>query len=703
MKTTMRRRLASAILASPRFALAARRLALDERFLATLLEDPVFLERVVGNAQLADSLRVVLLEPDVLSGLLREPALLREILDSPELFDAARALVTDDGFLAGLAADPAFLDRAMDHAELREQLQSLVVNDQRSLEQLLSNEETAQHLIEDRALFERLLEQWPTIERLAANPEFLHRLLATPSARETLMRDDSLVAEIVNEPRAVAILKRDANIVSQLLSKSETYEAILNDDALLTRLLNDHRSIERLVTDDILLTKFLSQQRCFEKLVVDTQLCTRFIYHSRAHGRILDDERLLTKLLSSPRSFEKFVSDDVLLTQLASHQRVFDKMLTDTVLVNRLVTSDRAIDAIVTNESSMGRLRNRLANDPGMLAEIGGDASHLEKLLADKDVCERIVETDRFREWATTDRSQRLSALVEFEEAIEHIGHFIPLDEPAYREKITHARSQVREPADVQNAVLDIICEGNELVLPRGRMRFLDRSSLWITLHEIMVNEEYWFECSNPAPRILDCGAHIGLATFYFKSLFPRAKVTAFEPVPFLAEIIQENFAKNDFADVELLPYALSDRRGQVEFEISKVDSMAGSLTHRRSEAGDAVTKLEVECRPLSDYLDEPVHFLKLDIEGSEDIALVEAAPKLANVQHLFVEYHHGLGLDSNRLGIILGLLDEAGFDVQVGKSSEYQKNTSSRAMRYTGTSYSALIWAKNRDWPEYR
>ena len=47
----------------------------------------------------------------------------------------------------------------------------------------------------------------------------------------------------------------------------------------------------------------------------------------------------------------------------------------------------------------------------------------------------------------------------------------------------------------------------------------------------------------------------------------------------------------------------------------SESDSMAGSLTERRRESGDYCAEIPVECRRLSPYLEEPVHFLKLDIE----------------------------------------------------------------------------------------
>ena len=43
--------------------------------------------------------------------------------------------------------------------------------------------------------------------------------------------------------------------------------------------------------------------------------------------------------------------------------------------------------------------------------------------------------------------------------------------------------------------------------------------------------------------------------------------------------------------------------------------------------AGDETREFTVECRRLSEYLQEPVHFLKMDIEGYEDVVLAELGP----------------------------------------------------------------------------
>ena len=711
-------------------ARAALRCAQDERFLYQLLDDPVSVDRMLRVPYLKKRLIKALTEDQTLARLLEDPvfqagvvdpvldldefpqrlvthkATLREVLKSVE---ALRLLGDEGDLIDSILSLPGVPDRISAHdsafAKVLESDAALVRFEEDSglLGRLVSNEATAERIVEDQDLFESLFRQWPTVERLSSDSEFLVMLLSKPRVLETLLEDDSLISSLITEPRAMANLRKNTLVMTRLFGTPDAFDVILNDEVLLTKFLSDRRVLDKLVSDDILLTKFLSQPRSFEKLVTDDQLCTRFIYHSRANGRILADPRLLSRLLNDPKSLELIVSDDALLTKFVSHGRTFEKVLADPVLMNRLLTSDRAIDGVMLNDSALNRLRPRMANDPGVLALIGNDEENLGKLLGDKDVCERLVGTDRFRDWVMSDRLGRVQSLIEFEKTRKRVERFVDAAVLADESRLQLARQSLSGIEDVPNALLDLVCDGDEVLLRNGRMRFLDRESLWVTLHEILVNEEYYFETDNRTPRILDCGAHFGLATYYWKNLYPEARITSFEPVDFLYKLARENVEKNNFSATEVLPFALSDTQGKETFYLSREDSMAGSLTSRRKDAGDGVSELSVDCHLLSGYLDEPVHFLKLDIEGSEDRVLREAESKLENVQHIFCEYHHGHGLATNRLAEILTLLDRKGFDVHVAKSSEYQKLTSERAMTYADRAYSAVLFAKNRNWSRYR
>jgi FkbM family methyltransferase len=295
----------------------------------------------------------------------------------------------------------------------------------------------------------------------------------------------------------------------------------------------------------------------------------------------------------------------------------------------------------------------------------------------------------------------RLLATIEFCQSWEILSRVVQTDKMNTARQYNVAKARLRNKNDVKDRLLDLICEGNDVFLANGVMRFPDRHSLWTLIHEILINEDYFFETDTASPYIVDCGTHFGLAIYYFKSIYPQARVRGFEPVPEMRELALENIHNNNYVDVDIFPYALSDAEKQATFLVSESYSMAGSLTDRRRHFGDNIVEITVECRKLSEYLNEPVHFLKMDIEGLEDKVLAEAEPFLGNVQQLVCEYHHGMGLASDRLGKILLLLDRAGFDTHVSKSTIYQRRALHRPMALVDQPYSAIIWAKNRNWSD--
>ena len=74
-------------------------------------------------------------------------------------------------------------------------------------------------------------------------------------------------------------------------------------------------------------------------------------------------------------------------------------------------------------------------------------------------------------------------------------------------------------------------------------------------------------------PRILDCGANVGLASLYFKKRYPEARVTAFEADPAIADVLRGNLLRNGCPDVEVVEAAVWTEEGTVEFCREGADS----------------------------------------------------------------------------------------------------------------------------------
>jgi FkbM family methyltransferase len=194
----------------------------------------------------------------------------------------------------------------------------------------------------------------------------------------------------------------------------------------------------------------------------------------------------------------------------------------------------------------------------------------------------------------------------------------------------------------------------------------------------------YDFSTDAPAPRVIDGGGYVGMSVLRTKALHPGARVTAFEPEPKIRALLEHNVTANGFHDVQVVPKALGPEEGTTRFVADGADG--GHV----AEAGG----VEIETTRLSPYLSEPVHFLKLNIEGEELPVLREAAGQLRNVEQMTIEYH-GWPRQPQRLGALLSLLDDSGFRYLVNHF-DYETNPAVRPpFRVDGdTQWFALVHA---------
>jgi FkbM family methyltransferase len=195
-------------------------------------------------------------------------------------------------------------------------------------------------------------------------------------------------------------------------------------------------------------------------------------------------------------------------------------------------------------------------------------------------------------------------------------------------------------------------------------VRFNDGPNFVVTYNDIFVHGIYCFSSSKPDPRILDCGANIGLSCLYFKYLYPYSRVIAFEPDPSIYPFAQANIADNGLNNVELIQAAVSNQVGSMQFYS---DGKYGSALEGKvaSDIGSGWRQYEVPTIRMREYLDEPVDFLKMNIEGSEWEVLLDSEDRLEAVKQMVIEYHHLPGLPRT-LHKILELLNRHGFEYVV-------------------------------------
>jgi FkbM family methyltransferase len=212
------------------------------------------------------------------------------------------------------------------------------------------------------------------------------------------------------------------------------------------------------------------------------------------------------------------------------------------------------------------------------------------------------------------------------------------------------------------------------LLHPSGKMLgfdivHFDRLGLQHLYREIFARQQYYFRANTDSPVILDCGANIGMATLYFKWLYPKARIHAFEPDPNAFAVLEMNIARNRLTDVVAHNCALWDGNGQIEFFVDR--AQPGSLLMSTDPSRLKGEAIQVPSRKLSEFIQGPIDFLKLDVEGAENRILSDLVSRksIHFIRQMVVEYHHRISNRRSCLADFLRQLEDAGFEYQLHAS----------------------------------
>lgn len=189
-------------------------------------------------------------------------------------------------------------------------------------------------------------------------------------------------------------------------------------------------------------------------------------------------------------------------------------------------------------------------------------------------------------------------------------------------------------------------------------LRYTDLLSVCPQWEDLFVHQTLRFVARRPAPRILDCGANLGLATLYFKRLYPQARITAYEADPALYAVLAENLQRNGAPDVHAVHSAVWTHNGTINFRCEGADS--GAIDAVAGNLGGAVhTVPSVRLRDM--VAEESIDLLKLDIEGAELDVLSDCRDALHSVDAVLLDLHE---FDPGRrtTADVLDILARAGF-----------------------------------------
>lgn len=174
---------------------------------------------------------------------------------------------------------------------------------------------------------------------------------------------------------------------------------------------------------------------------------------------------------------------------------------------------------------------------------------------------------------------------------------------------------------------------------------FLDEIYLQHINPEILKKEQ---------PVIIDIGANVGYFSLFIFSKFPKAKIYAFEPMPYCYNLLKEYQTKYKQFDFHIYPDAVSDKNGSIDLYTDSVDEYTTQASILFTEKAH---KVSVRTKRLDQFLQEAgitkVDILKLDCEGAEYAILYNLPdPAWREIASLSLESHDSNNKSENTIDL---------------------------------------------------
>lgn len=137
----------------------------------------------------------------------------------------------------------------------------------------------------------------------------------------------------------------------------------------------------------------------------------------------------------------------------------------------------------------------------------------------------------------------------------------------------------------------------------------------------------------------IDVGCHKGDILTQMLRFAPLGHHYAFEPIPGLAEKVEQKFP-----EVELRQVALSSLEGEVEFHhVTSRPSYSGLRLRPLPSSNEMVEVIKVKTQKLDDVLPPglKIHFIKIDVEGAE-LEVFKGAIQTLKTHKPYILFEHG-------------------------------------------------------------
>lgn len=158
-----------------------------------------------------------------------------------------------------------------------------------------------------------------------------------------------------------------------------------------------------------------------------------------------------------------------------------------------------------------------------------------------------------------------------------------------------------------------------------------------LVFQKVLIDEEYAPPAAMDVKGILDAGAYIGLSTLYLHHLFPEAEILAIEPDPCTFQLLERN--TSGLERIHVLKGALWSGSSTCTLQADTSQPWASRVVSGPDEAVNEVRA--VSLNDIERLLGRPVDFIKMDIEGAEEVAFRDVnQPVSQSLKAMVIEFH---------------------------------------------------------------
>ena len=143
---------------------------------------------------------------------------------------------------------------------------------------------------------------------------------------------------------------------------------------------------------------------------------------------------------------------------------------------------------------------------------------------------------------------------------------------------------------------------------------------LFVALHKI---------CKKEPTVIFDVGANIGVTAIGFSSIFPKALLFAYEPVPTTFAILAATIEKNKLEKISVFQCAIGERVGTVRMTSDLNTGNYVVRGHEKETVSVPLTTIDEQTRKLS----KMPELIKIDVEGHE-WSVLQGAKRTLQLHH---------------------------------------------------------------------